>query len=295
MPPPPPPPPPTSDETSPHGQLLAAYAALKVESEQLSAKTVLQETDLVTLRSALDEATQKLSQETERADELEVRLSLKTASVDCQLAENEATVHYELADAWEKNADLETRCAALELNLAAETREKEALLQRTAALARRDQLQKAALVTSNKEILDLTGNLERMQERFSELALRATSSLGGEVPKDDDGNDDDEGSQNPVDPASIEEDPRIKQLEALVDELQTDHQTMKTRFVRTLEKHQNQWRKERKSLEDQISELVAEKDAIEKEVAEIADLLERDHRERRENTQSENSSPFVAE
>jgi len=109
---------------------------------------------------------ENLEAEKKITHELNQRLIMKAISIDCQLADTEDQFKKskaKIASLTRKTEDLSTQVRIL-------TRENESLLKRTAALARRDQIQKATILTSNTEIIKLMSTIEAFQERFLTLA-----------------------------------------------------------------------------------------------------------------------------
>uniref|UniRef100_A0A7S4ASB3 Uncharacterized protein n=1 Tax=Pseudo-nitzschia australis TaxID=44445 RepID=A0A7S4ASB3_9STRA len=289
-----------SASASPHGQLLEGYASLKKEKEALDMLTVLQTAEQENLRLELDATTNLLEQETNKVAELEARLSLKSASIDCQLAEaarkgsngngsnHQEQEEQQLAEAMRENQALQERIIFdLESSLENKNSVCETLLQRVAVLARRDQLQKASINTFQDEIFRLTADLALFEDRFASLANQATETKDSLLRNGGDRQEDTcIDSERPTIPSlldtSAREQPqtqeRVHTLELLVEALQTNKSVMQTSFMNTLSKHQRNWNDERKDLEEKISELIFEKEAIEQEVKEIALLLEKDSR-----------------
>lgn len=156
----------------------AVNAAAAADDADFAATAAEQEQELHTMKEALF-AEKKLS------NDLKQRLQLKAISINCQLSETENlldTSKVELEDAIKKNTVLQN-------NILAMKKEKESLLERTAALARRDQIQKASIVTSNAEIEKLYSTIVDFQDKFQSLA-------SGLVPVHNvDENDDDKGGQ----------------------------------------------------------------------------------------------------
>merc|ERR1719437_314900 len=85
----------------------------------------------------------------------------------------------------------------------------------------------------------------------------------------------------------------ISSLQAECSKLKDTESIMKETFVQTLTKHKSTWAKEKKTLEQQIKDLVSEKLNIETQVAEIAELLEREHMERLGKPMSEDAEESV--
>lgn len=247
------------------------------------ALTDLQRKEKIQLAQDLERAKKLLGEEKEKVNELEAKLELKAVSAECQIDEVESFAHDTLAGALEKNAKQSEAIVDLKFLIAEEKREKEYLLQRTATLARRDQLQKASILTMTEEIEALTVKINEFGDHFSLLATRSTemSSLHKEVEKREDA----ESSAHEKSRAEWVEEKkamaeRIATLETSWDTMKDAETIMKDKFVKTLTKHQEEWETEKAELKKQIEELVFEKEGIEVQVTEIADLLEREHLER---------------
>eukprot|EP00531_Pseudo-nitzschia_arenysensis_P002794 CAMPEP_0116135080 /NCGR_PEP_ID=MMETSP0329-20121206/10999_1 /TAXON_ID=697910 /ORGANISM="Pseudo-nitzschia arenysensis, Strain B593" /LENGTH=291 /DNA_ID=CAMNT_0003629855 /DNA_START=60 /DNA_END=935 /DNA_ORIENTATION=- len=256
--------------TSPHAELLSAFATLKKEKQALVALTSLQKDDKEKLAKALEEEKSKVS-------ELETKLKFKQASADCQIAEVESFSKETIQDAIEKNSKYSAKIADLELVIAQTKKDKEHLLERTAALARRDQLQKASLSAMAEEISLLTDKVREFQVQFATLATRSV-----QLHKDD--IEHREESESMVKSVWSEEKKelteRISSLQSSCDKLKHSEEIMKDSYVETLTKHKEKWNLEKKQLEEQVKDLVSEKVTIETQVAEIAELLEKDNIER---------------
>lgn len=109
---------------------------------------------------------ENLAAEKKVTHELNQRLIMKAISIDCQLADNEEKYKKTLA----KKESLSVKNNELSDKLRIIQKENQNLMKRTAALARRDQIQKATIMTSNAEILKLMSTIEVFQERFLTLA-----------------------------------------------------------------------------------------------------------------------------
>ena len=107
----------------------------------------------------------KINLEAERkiSHDLNQRLIMKSISNDCQLTEKEDQLREmkkEIQNCKKRNVDLESLHKVLTL-------ENQTLMKRTAALARRDQIQKATIMSS---IIKLMSTIEAFQDRFISLA-----------------------------------------------------------------------------------------------------------------------------
>jgi hypothetical protein len=109
---------------------------------------------------------ENLAAEKKLTHDLNQRLIMKAISIDCQLSDTEEKFKKSQAkiDAANlKNNDLADKLIVVRM-------ENQNLMKRTAALARRDQIQKATILTSNAEIIKLMSTIEAFQERFLSLA-----------------------------------------------------------------------------------------------------------------------------
>ncbi len=249
---------------SPHAELLSAFATLKKEKDALVALTSLQKDDKEKLAKLVYEEKVKVA-------ELETKLKFKQVSADCQIAEVESFSKETIQDAIEKNSKYSAKIADLELTIAQTKQQKERLLERTAALARRDQLQKASLSAMAEEISLLTEKVKEFQTQFSSLATRSVAIYKGDVETR-------EGAEWIEE--KMELTAKINILQSSCDKLKHSEEIMKESYVQTLTKHKEQWNTEKKKLEKQVKALVTEKETIETQVAEIAELLEKDNQER---------------
>lgn len=270
----------TAHETdlSPHQQLVEAFASLKKEKEALEALTELQKQEKGAIQAELDSTKKQLEDVTAQIDEMEAKIELKAASAECQIAEVESFSKGALAEATEKNAQYSETIADLKFLLKEARNEKEVYLERTAVLARRDQLQKANILTLTEEIEHLTGKITEFENRSAALASRCVemskahiqeSEKRSEIAKYDDWMDEKKGMVD-----------RITLLESSCEQMKRTESIMKETFVETLTKHRDTWMKEKTTLTKQVKELISEKESIEGQVAEIAELLEREHIER---------------
>lgn len=259
--------------------LLEAFANLKKEKEAIMALTDLQRKEKQEVEEELQSTEALLSSERIRVNELEAKLQLKTVSAECQIQEVESFSHETLAGALEKNAMLSEKLADTEFLITEEKREKEYLLQRTATLARRDQLQKASIMTLTQEIETLTAKVNDFGDQFSLLATRSIELVGKSSPqKEVEKREDPESADWLEEKKNMAE--RILTLETSLYKMKEAETIMKDQFVNTLAAHKDDWTKEKQELNDQIQGLITEKEGIEVQVSEIADLLEKDHIQR---------------
>jgi len=284
--------------SSPHGQLLAAFATLKKENDSLVALTALQKIDKETLREELDVAKKYLANERAKVDNFEAMLELKTASMECQLAEVENFSKDALGDALEKNSKFSAKVFDLEFFIKEAKKEKEYLLQRTATLARRDQIQKASIVNLNKEITDLTKKVDELDAQFSSLATCSKEKSNSH--KKAEGRNESYLESPELEKARAQWMAEKKEMEERITSLQTSCDTIKKAetitketHLKDLSKHQNEWQIEKEQLKRQVQGLVSEKECIEAQVAEIAELLEREHVERCGRALSEDADESV--
>jgi hypothetical protein len=211
--------------------------------------------DIVTELNAMKE---QLLAEKKLSDDLKHRLQLKAVSIDCQMIETESLLDISYA----QNEDLSKQIELLKKenestlqqlallteekestfrNNASLKRENQSLLQRTATLARRDQIQKASIMTSEDDIVTLMTTVEDFQSRFESLA----SGLQGHS----------ENGKNSEQTWMAEKDI----LSGCIEQLKSDNDGMKIKFIQTLTKHQSAWQSERGLLQNQITELESEK------------------------------------
>mmetsp|Transcript_18620 Transcript_18620/g.52021 ORF Transcript_18620/g.52021 Transcript_18620/m.52021 type:complete len:328 (-) Transcript_18620:225-1208(-) len=210
------------------------------------------------LAEELRMAREQLATEKKLTSDLQRRLELKAVSIDCQLLENETLLNdsrAQLEAASQKNN-------AMALQIVEIRKENEYLLARTAALARRDQIQKAAIATSNTEVEKLMSVIENFQDRFQSLACgiaetsSARESESAKASKTtsairEQARERRSATSLPEQPWEVERaslNQRIKRLEE--DQLQ-----MKLKFIDILTKHQSVWQFERYRLNGRIQEL----------------------------------------
>jgi len=106
-----------------------------------------------------------LEKEKKTTHDLNQRLIMKAISIDCQLADTEerlAQSRGKIDAANTKNKEMSDKLLAVRM-------ENQNLMKRTAALARRDQIQKATIMASNAEIIRLMSTVEAFQDRFLSL------------------------------------------------------------------------------------------------------------------------------
>lgn len=260
---------------SPHGQLLAAFAQLKKEKDALAALILLQK---------------------QENEELKAKLELKAVSAECQIEEMESFSKDVLDTAVNKNATYSEKIDDMEAYIAETNKEKNSLLQRTASLARRDQIQKTTISTLSTEIEILTHQVKDFEEKFSTMATRS-ADLSYYERRDNVESETATSKEWVAEKKRLTD--RITSLEKACNEMLKSEEIMKNTFVSTLSKHEGDWRKEKASLKKQITDLIAEKESIEEQVKEIAELLEREHFERHgqrfEEEQAEESIGAVKE
>ena len=108
---------------------------------------------------------QDLEEQKQLTKELNQRLIMKSINTDCQLSEMEekfSQTKSELNDLTQQNAEMSDKLMVVKL-------ENQNLMKRTAALARRDQIQKATILASNNEILKLMNTVEDFEDKFLSL------------------------------------------------------------------------------------------------------------------------------
>ena len=108
---------------------------------------------------------QDLQEQKQLTKELNQRLIMKSINTDCQLSEMEekfGQTKSELRDLTQQNAEMSDKLMVVKL-------ENQNLMKRTAALARRDQIQKATIMASNNEILKLMNTVEEFEDKFLSL------------------------------------------------------------------------------------------------------------------------------
>ena len=267
-------------DLSPHQQLIEAFNALKRERDALVALTDLQEKDKEELIKKLGVAQTTLAAERTKMGEMEAKLELKAVSAECQIQEVESFSKETLKDALEKNAKYSEKISDLEDNVALLIGEKETLLERTATLARRDQLQKATIAELTKEIDTLSTMIADFETQFQDLAIRSA-----EISFDRR----DEASPSPGKKAEGDKSwqkekknllDKIEELEYHCNELKAAELTLKNSFLKSLQHSKDDWMIEKRNLQQQVEDLQNEKDRIEMQVREIEQLLENDHLER---------------
>jgi len=147
------------------GELAAISAEKKTTADDKASTDVrLWEVEML-----LGSTKRELADALERNDKLTGKVKNLESSIEkCQLT-NAQTLHESETHACINNENAR-KIAAMEKDIAALKGEKEELLKRTAALARRDQLQKASLSTSNEEITKLISTIADFQGRFESLA-----------------------------------------------------------------------------------------------------------------------------
>jgi hypothetical protein len=133
-------------------------------NDEIALLRITEQRDILVKELRLTKA--NLEAEKKTTYDLNQRLIMKAISIDCQLADTEekfSKTQTKIDAANQKNNELCEKLRATKM-------ENENLMKRTAALARRDQIQKATILTSNAEILKLMSTIEAFQERFLSLA-----------------------------------------------------------------------------------------------------------------------------
>ena len=282
----------TSDPT-PHGQLLAAFAKLQKEKDALVALTALQKNDKDRLAKDLSATQKELQDEKSRIAEMVAKLELKSVSAECQIAEVESFSKATLQNAIEKNSKYSEKIVDMQYHVNQTEKEKEELLQRTASLARRDQLQKASLAVMADEIGSLTEKVGEFQNQFTNLATRSIQIHKNDSEQREELSDGDSVAALKAENKELID--RIATLEASNKKLQDIESLMKEKYVQTLTNHKAEWSIEKIKLQKQVRELISEKKNIENQVKEIAELLEKEHVERIGKPMSEDSDEVLKE
>jgi chromosome segregation ATPase len=151
---------------------VAKHAA---ESEKASAGVRVWETQMM-LSNTKKELEESLNENAELASrvsflesfltEVEASHGEKIKEAEQQYMESKSS-HAEALDAIKEKAK---QIAVLEANIETLSKERESLLERTASLARGDEIQKVSLTTSQEEINKLQGSLRDLEERSQLLA-----------------------------------------------------------------------------------------------------------------------------
>ncbi len=147
------------------------------------------------------------------------------------------------------NREMAENISSLETQLACLVEDKETLLKRTAALARRDQLQKASLMTSNDEIAKLMKTVSDFQGRFETLAEQVEQ---GQAEKEVQAKEFEEHESKWVSKkAELEE--SITKLHKDCDDLQKKYDDLDSKHMKALMKEKSAWQSERVSLTSRIA------------------------------------------
>ena len=148
--------------------------------------------------------------------------------------------------------------------------EKEALLKRVSTLARRDEIQKASLDTSNEEIDKLMTTIDSYKDRFLSLAEQVKNKQTEIVEKD-------------------EMYEHLQKLQQESDERQSRENEIKSKMVQTLTKHEASWKQEREVLIERIKKKEEEMESYEKNASQNGDAHNADNDGSAEKIQKENS------
>lgn len=148
------------------------YSQPDISIKQSASSTSADDLNIIRLTSQRDVLIEELrltkanlEKEKKTTHDLNQRLIMKAISIDCQLAETEerfAQSRAKIDAANTKNKEMSDSLLAVRM-------ENQNLMKRTAALARRDQIQKATIMASNAEIIKLMTTVEAFQERFLSL------------------------------------------------------------------------------------------------------------------------------
>ena len=222
------------------------------------------------LTAKLLAAEEALASERKRSNELLQRLRLKAVSIDCQLIENETLLsdcRADLSSARRTNRRLTETIAGIRS-------ENEFLLKRTAALARRDQIQKAAIASSHAEIAKLSSTIDGFRVRFESLASGVTTVKTTTTTKTGEGESSARGGTRII----WRHDAETTEAKEIGEKQSVDNQKigtverivlnrspppppppsssielqMKLRFIEILTKHQSVWELEREGLRGKI-------------------------------------------
>jgi len=193
-------------------------------------------------RTNIDLANQLTAMKEENESTVRNSIDLSTQLIAMK-GENESTVR--------ENTDLRKQFVASK-------KDNESLLRRTAILARRDQIQKASIMTSNDEIDKLMTTVKDFQNRFKVLAFSLQEQHKRSLREEQQWN-----AERDI-------------LKGCIQKLKSDNDEMKSKFIETLRKHQSAWYLERDALQDQITELLLEtkkKNALKESIKETMELL----------------------
>ena len=198
---------------------------------------------LDTAKRDLADALKENSQLTGKVENLETSVQ-KTQQSNAQTlkeCETHAMVNKEMA---QKIDSLTQQVESLE-------KEKEGLMQRTAALARRDQLQRASLQTSNDEVATLMQTMSDFQQKFEILAEQVERGEAEKLVQIKEYED----AEARFLSEKIELDERIARLQKEYDALKEQHDELDSKHIQALMEEQSEWQVERAELQRKISGL----------------------------------------
>jgi len=147
------------------------------------------------------------------------------------------------------NKEMAEKIDSFETQLKTLLEEKQSLQKRMAALARRDQLQKAALMTSNDEIAKLMKTMSGFQSRFETLAKQVEE---GEAEKNVHMNEYKDHEVKWIS-EKIELNDRIMKLQKECNSIKKRYDALDSKHVQALMKEQTSWQTERVSLNKRIA------------------------------------------
>jgi chromosome segregation ATPase len=159
------------------------------------------------------------------------------------------------------NKEMAENMQSLEIQLVSLTEKNESLLQRTAGLARRDQLQKASMRTSNGEIAKLMETVSNFQSRFESLAEQIER---GNTEKEAQTKEF-EGEESKWISKKIEMEECITELQKECEEIQNRYDKMDSKHIQTIAKKHSTWQTDRVGLMSRIALLEKQDNSIQEE------------------------------
>jgi len=195
----------------------------------------------------LKDALKQNHQLTGQVDNLEssVESAQQSNALSLKECETHAMVNREMAQKIEK---LTQQVASLE-------NEKESLMEKMASMARRDQLQKASLQTSNDEVANLMKTMSDFQQKFEVLAEQVEQSEAEKVVRIQECEDFEAKWLS----EKIEITERMARLQKEHDALTAKHDELRSKHVQTMMEEQSDWQMERVELNKKISQLEKKK------------------------------------
>jgi chromosome segregation ATPase len=149
------------------------------------------------------------------------------------------------------NKEMTKKIESFEIQLQTLLEDKQSLQKRMASLARRDQLQKASLMTSNDEIAKLTKTVSGFQSRFETLAKQVEE---GEAKKNAQMNEYKDHEVKWI-AEKIELNDRIMELQKNFNVIKKRYDALDSKHVQALMMEQTSWQTERVSLNKRIAVL----------------------------------------